>query len=72
VDALKQGIFDQKSWDAKELEKDKPNPAFRTRWGPGDVLIHRPNARNRMDDGVVSFTKLNLSALEQVVLLGID
>lgn len=54
------------------MEKGKPNPAFRTRWGPGDVLIHRPNARNRMDDGVVSFTKLNLCALEQVVLLQID
>ena len=67
ADALKQGIFDQKSWEAKESEKDKPNPAFRIRWGPGDVLIHRPSVRNRaLDEGTVSFTKLHLSAVENV------
>jgi hypothetical protein len=68
VDALKQGIFDQKSWDTKEFEKAKPNPAFRIRWGPGDTLIHRPIVRNRtLDEGTISFTKLHLSAIENVI-----
>ncbi len=67
TDALKQGIFDQKSWEAKELEKGKPNPAFRIRWGPGEVLIHLPAVRNRaLDEGAISFTKLHLSAVENV------
>ena len=67
AEALKQGIFDQKSWDAKEMEKGKPNPAFRIRWGVGDVLIHRPNLRNRaLDEGAISFKKLQLSTLEEV------
>jgi len=65
---LKQGIFDQKSWDAKEMEKGKPNPAFRIRWGVGDVLIYRPNVRNRtLDEGTLSFKKLQLSTLEEVL-----
>jgi len=72
ADALKQGIFDQKSWEAKELEKGKPNPAFRIRWGSGDVLIHLPAVRNReLDGGAISFTKLHLSAVENVLSLTI-
>jgi hypothetical protein len=67
VDALKQGIFDQKSWDAKETEKGKPNPAFRIRWGPGDILTHRPTVRIwALDEGTFSFTKFRLSAVENV------
>jgi len=49
------------------MEKGKPNPAFRIRWGVGDVLIHRPNVRNRaLDEGTISFKKLQLSTLEEV------
>ena len=70
ADALKQGIFDQKSWEARELEKGKPNPTFRIRWGPGDVLIHLPTVRNRtLDGGAISFTKLHLFAVESVLSL---
>ena len=68
TDALKQGIFDQKTWDEKELEKLKPNPAFRIRWAPDDVLVHRPAGPTRtLDEGVLIFTKLHLSGVENVV-----
>lgn len=64
---MRQGIFDQKSWDEKEEEKQKPNPAFRVRWGPEDVLIHRPTVRPRsLDEGSLSLTRLHLSAVENV------
>jgi hypothetical protein len=64
---LRQGIFDQKTWDEKEEQKKKPNPAFRIRWGPGDVLIHRPTIQTKAPEGVaISLTKLHLSAVENV------
>lgn len=52
------------------MEKGRPNPAFRIRWGAGDVLIYRPNSRNRaLDEGTISFKTLQLSTLEEVSLL---
>jgi len=74
---LRQGIFDQKSWDEKEEEKLKPNPTFRIRWGPGDVLIHPSVVRMRaLNEGSISLTKLPLSAIENVrptfEIVGVD
>jgi hypothetical protein len=48
------------------MEKGKPNPAFRIRWGPGDTLIHRPVYNRTMEEGAVSFTKVHLCAVEEV------
>ena len=70
ADALKQGIFDQKSWEAKESEKIKPNPAFRMRFGPGDVLIHQPWGVTRpLDEGAIRLTKFHFTAVEEVDFL---
>jgi hypothetical protein len=64
---LRQGIFDQKTWDEKEEEKMKPNPTFRIRWGAGDVFIHSPVQKTRaLDDGSIVLTKLHFSAVENV------
>jgi hypothetical protein len=48
------------------MEKRKPNPAFRIRWGPGNTLVHRPVNIGTMEEGTLSFTKINLCAVEEV------
>lgn len=63
---MRQGIFDQKSWEAKQSEKNKPNPTFRIRFGPGDILIHRPSGLNRPLDGQIKLTKFHITAVEEV------
>ena len=63
---MKQGIFDQKTWEAKESEKTKPNPAFRVRFGPGNVLLHRPSGTTRpLDEGTLKLTKFHFTAVEE-------
>lgn len=65
-EALRQGIFDQQTWDAKQTEKESPNPAFRIQWGPKDTLIHQtPAPPGSVEKDAVSFTKLHLSIIER-------
>ena len=55
-EALKQGIFDQKTWEEKQSDQAKPNPTFNVNFGPGDILIHRPTVTNpTLDVGLIQF-----------------